>query len=235
MLKLLILYTIMLVTTLVAVSQSMDGTHIVGYVRDSLSREGIPYVTVAFLGDDGGVTGNEQGGFTIDTDEDVLAIRLSAVGYHNKDVVLNPGQTVVVVDLVSSAVELDEVLVERTREKYSKKNNPAVELLQRIRAGMRDYDPLNNPYYSYERYERMMYGFNDFDEVASKVRLFRRLGSLGEFTDTSATTGKRVLPISIKEQISQEYYRSSPKTHKQVVVGVKNSGIDESMDQASVK
>ncbi|MBO7608933.1 MAG: carboxypeptidase-like regulatory domain-containing protein [Muribaculaceae bacterium] len=225
----------MLLTVLVAVSQPIAGTHIVGYVRDSLSRDAIPYASVAFLGDDGGVTGTEQGGFTIDTDIDVLAIRISAVGYHSKDVVLNPNQTVVVVDLVRSAVELEEVLVQRNKEKYSKKNNPAVELLRRIRANMHDHDPMNSAYYSYDRYERLMYGFNDLDEVASKGKIFRRLGTLGEYTDTSTVTGKRVLPIAIKEQVSQEYYRRSPKTHKQVVTGVKNSGIDESMDQASMK
>lgn len=218
-----------------AVTDYVGGTHIVGYVRDSVTREGLPFVSVAILGGNDGTVSNEHGGFNIDTDLDIAAIRLTAVGYKPKDVVLNPGQTVLVVDLSPSTIELSEVVVKRKKDKYSKKNNPAVELMRRIRSHMNEHDPLKSQYYSHEKYERLMYGFNDIDEVASKNRFFRRFGFLGDYADTSAVTGKRVLPISIKEQVSQEYYRNSPQSHKQIVTGLKSSGIDESMDQASVK
>ena len=230
-----IIVTASLCTAHGAAGDHIGGTHIVGFVRDSITREGLPFVSIAMLGGNEGTVSNEQGGFNIDTDIDITALRLTAVGYKTKDVVLNPGQTVVVVDLSPSTIELNEVVVKRTKDKYSKKNNPAVELMQRLRSHMRHDDPLKTPYYSFEKYERLMYGFNDIDEVAKKNRIFRRFGFLGDYADTSAVTGKRVLPISIKEQVSQEYYRLSPKTHKQVVIGTKNSGIDEQMDQASVK
>lgn len=228
-------YMLLSVMALTLTAQSVGGTHIVGYVRDSLTRVALPSVSISLMGTELVVLSNEYGGFSIDTDLDIAAIRLSAVGYHAKDVVLNQGQTVVVVDMKSSAIELSEVEVKKTKEKYSKKNNPAVDLLRRIRATMRDYDPMRHDYFSYEKYERLMYGFNDVTELTDKNVVFRKFGFLADYADTSRVTGKRVLPISIKEQVSQEYYRRSPESHKQVVIGLKSGGIDESMDQASVK
>ena len=228
-------YILFLLLSLCAVGQTISGTHIVGYVRDSLSRDPVPLVTISLMGADMELMGSELGGFSVDTDQDIAAIRLSAMGYRTKDVVLNPGQTVVVVDLVPAAIELAEVEVKKKKEKYSKKNNPAVELQQRIRLHMDRQNPFRNDYYSFEKYERLKYGFNDVTELTDKNVLFRKYAILGDYADTSQVTGKRVLPISVKEQIAQEYFSRSPKSHKTLVQGVKSSGIDESMDQASVK
>ena len=106
--------------------QTISGTHVVGYVRDSVSRDAIPMVTIKLMGADMELVGSEQGGFSVDTDMDIAEIRLSAMGYKTKDVVLNPGQTVVVVDLVPATIELAEVEVRRTKEKYSSQPIPTV-------------------------------------------------------------------------------------------------------------
>ena len=233
--RLYLSYIFLVLYSLFAMGQTISGTHVVGYVRDSVSRDAIPMVTIKLMGADMELVGSEQGGFSVDTDMDIAAIRLSAMGYKTKDVVLNPGQTVVVVDLVPATIELAEVEVRRTKEKYSKKNNPAVELMRRIRSHMDELNPLQNDYFSFKKYERLMYGFNDVTELTDKNVIFKRFAFLGDYADTSQVTGKRVLPISVKEQVAQEFFCRSPKKHKTLVQGVKSTGIDESMDQASVK
>lgn len=211
------------------------GVHIVGYARDAATREPVPMVSVALLGTEVVVMGNEQGGFTIDTDVDAAVLRFTAVGYHPKEVTINPGQTVLVVDMSTASVELSEVEVNRTREKYSKKNNPAVELMQRIRSTMHEHDPMRSDFYSFDKYQRVVYGFNDFDELAMKNKVFRRFSFLGEYADTSRVTGKRVLPISVREQTSTVFHRRDPQSLKEVVTGMRNGGIDEPLDQSGVK
>ena len=103
-------------------------TQIAGYVRDSVTREPIPYASIAILGTTDGVNSNNKGGFQINSAKTVSTLRVSAIGYQTKDIALRIGQSVLVVDLVQESVELKEVVVKRTKEKYSKKDNPAVAL-----------------------------------------------------------------------------------------------------------
>jgi len=48
-------------------------------------------------------------------------------------------------------------------------------------------------------------------------------------------TGKRILPISVREQVAQMHYRRDGNVEKRVVLGTINAGVDEGLDQASVK
>lgn len=211
-------------------------TQIAGYVRDSVTREPIARASISLQGTTQGVTSNDKGGFQINSSTSVAVLRVSAVGYHTKDIFLRQGQSVLVVDLVQESIELKEVTVKRTKEKYSKKDNPAVALARRLMSLKHQGNPTDQPYYSHERYVRMMYGFNDFDKVKDKNLLFRKFGFLADYADTSTVTGKRVLPVAIKEQFSQEYFRKEPKTHKELILGQKNVGLDEQLDtQSEVK
>lgn len=215
---------------------SQAQTQIAGFVRDSLTRQPIAHASVALMGTTEGVTSNAQGGFQVNSQTSVAVLQVTALGYQPKNIALRQNQAVLVVDLVPQSRELDEVVVKRTKNKYSKRDNPAVALAKRLMVLKDHGKPTDQPYYSHQRYERMMYGFNDFDQVKDKNLLFRKFGFLGDYADTSAVTGKRVLPISIKEQFSEEYYRRSPRTHKELIVGQKSTGIDDNLDsQSSIK
>ena len=211
-------------------------TQIAGYVRDSVSREPIPYASIAVLGTTEGVNSNNKGGFQLNSAHSIATVRVSALGYQTKDIALRIGQSVLVVDLVQESVELKEVVVKRTKEKYTKKDNPAVALAKRLMVLKKQGNPADQPYYSHDRFERLMYGFNDYDKYQRSNILFRKFGFLSEYTDTSALSGKRVLPVSVKDQFSQEFFRSNPKSHKELILGQKNTGFDEQMDtQSGVK
>ena len=99
-------------------------TQITGLVRDSLSREGVPYATVTLIGTDEGAIANDKGGFTINSRAAFSKLRVTAMGYTPREVPVKAGQgSVVLIDLVPSGVELNEVVVRKGKEKYSKKNN----------------------------------------------------------------------------------------------------------------
>jgi len=229
------LYILILLVTscIAAVAQSM--TQITGMVRDSITREPIPYVSISVPGTDLGVITTEHGGFTLNSRKNIAKLRVSAVGYVTQEVLMRVGQTVVIVDLAPSSVSLSEVVVKRGKEKYSKKNNPAVELAKKLIARRNQGDPLKNDFYSYHKYERMMYGFNDLEEAGGKNPLLRKFKFLEEYADTSTLSGTKVLPVSIKEKLSNEYYRKDPGSHKEYVIAQKSDGIDESFDQTSIK
>lgn len=228
---------ILWLTTLLAVALTARGqaamTQITGLVRDSASREGVPYASISLVGTNEGVLANDRGGFTINSHAHFTQLRVTAMGYSAKVVDIKPGQgSVVLIDLQPTGVELEELVVHKGKEKYSKKNNPAVELIKRLRAHRDDNDPMRMMHYGYSQYEKMMVGFGNLDDVASKPEDRQWIE---QYADTSLLTGKRILPISIKETVARDYYCRDPKMHKQLILGTKQAGLDERMDQESIK
>ena len=206
-------------------------TQITGLVRDSLSREAVPYATVTLIGTDEGTIANDKGGFTINSRATFSKLRVTAMGYTPREVPIKAGQgSVVLVDLVPSGVELNEVVVRKGKEKYSKKNNPAVEMIKKLRQRRDDNDPRRFPNYGYTQYERMMMGFGNLDDVIKKPE---EQAWVEQYADTSLLTGRQVLPVSIKETVARDWY--SDNGHKQLILGTKSAGIDEHIDQENIK
>ena len=143
-------FSLLIIWALTAIAQQPSVTQITGMVRDSLSREGIGYASVSLVGTTEGTLANAQGGFTINSRAQFTKLRVSAMGYSTKEVAIRAGQgNVVLIDLVATGVELEELVVHKGKEKYSKKNNPAVEMIKRLRARRDDNDPRRHPHYGY--------------------------------------------------------------------------------------
>ncbi len=211
-------------------------TQVTGLVRDSLTREPVSFATVTLKGTTEGTVTNDKGGFAINTRARSSKLRVSALGYRAVEVPVRAGQgSIVIVELVPEAVDLDEVVVHRKKEKYSKKDNPAVEFVKRLRAHRADNAPLRrHNYHWFKQYERVVYGMNDVSETDNNL-LIKKFPFLNDFADTSEVTGRRVLPVSVREKVSWQYYSRAGGKHRERVVGLSNEGIDEHFDQASVK
>ena len=221
----------MLFIALPVCAQHGPVTQITGLVRDSISHDGVARASISLVGTSEGTLATENGGFTINSRASFNQLRVTAMGYRPKVVDIKAGQgSVILIDLAPTGVELDEVVVRKGKEKYSKKNNPAVEMIKRLRAKRDDNDPKRFQHYGYWQYERMMIGFGDLDGLMSKPEEQKWID---EYADTSMLTGKRVLPFSIKETVARDYYNDG--SHKQVILGTKNAGIDEHIDQQNVK
>jgi hypothetical protein len=220
-----------MLVALTAMGQQTAMTQITGLVRDSLSHEGIAYASVSLMGTNEGTLASDRGGFTINSRAKFSKLRVTAMGYKPKEVEIKQGQgSVVLIDLVATGVELDELVVHKGKEKYSKKNNPAVEMIKRLRERRDDNDPRRHPHYGYTQYERMMLGFGNLNDIISKPE---EQAWIDEYADTSLLTGKRILPISIKETVARDYYGDGG--HKQLILGTRNAGIDERIDQENIK
>lgn len=206
-------------------------TQITGLVRDSLTREGIALASVSLVGTSEGTLADERGGFIINSRSHFTKLRVTAMGYTPREMDIKPGQgNVVLVDMVPTGVQLGEVVVRKGKEKYNKKNNPAVEMIKRLRERRDDNDPRRFAHYGYTQYERMMLGFGDLDELMKDPE---QQSWIEQYADTSLLTGKRILPFSIKETVARDHY--SDAGHKQVILGTRSAGIDERIDQENIK
>lgn len=206
-------------------------TQITGLVRDSLTHDGIPYASISLMGTSEGTLATDRGGFTVNSRARFSKLRVTAMGYKPKEVEIKPGQgSVVLIDLTATGVELSELVVHKGKEKYSKKDNPAVDMIKKLRERRDDNDPRRLPHYGYTQYERMMLGFGNLDDIMSKPE---EQAWIEQYADTSLLTGKRILPISIKETVARDHYGANG--HKQVILGTSNAGIDERIDQENIK
>ena len=185
-----------------------------GVVKDSIADEPIPYASIYVVGTKTGVVASVNGQFSFHSKSKHPEIRLQAVGYANKVVKLKSGNNAEnVVYMSSSTKTLDEVIIKKHREKYTKKGNPAVEFINKVRERMHETDPRNHQYFVYDKYERFTYGLNDLTASDTK-ELSKKYNKIKEFIDSSDVTNKKILTISLNEKFSTEYYRKSPSTHK---------------------
>ncbi len=211
-------------------------TTIKGVVVDSVTREPIPFALMFLKGSDAGTQADADGRFEITTKVNFICANFSMMGYTAKDVYVKKGNVNdITVELSADGVTLKEFVVRPGKEHYSKKNNPAVQFMEKLRDMKEKYDPKNHDYFSYDRYEKMTFALNDFSEKKKDKWLFKKFKFIFDYMDTSEVSGKPILNVSVKEKLSTQLYRKSPNTEKEYVKGVKRAGVDEIVDEESVQ
>lgn len=103
-----------------------------GVVTDSLTREPLPYTSVYLKGTtEGGMT-DDKGVFLFKTYRPEARLVISAVGYQEYTRLIHPARGGrIMVTLAPTTYALDEVVVKPKRERYRKKDNPAVEFVRK--------------------------------------------------------------------------------------------------------
>lgn len=211
-------------------------TTVKGLVIDSISHEPIPYAAIFFRGSDKGLLTNENGEFNMTTSANFISLSISTMGYKEKEIYVDKGKTnELIIELVPTGVALKEVVVNYKKDKYSKKNNPAVIFMEKLRDRRHLYDPKNHEYYSYDKHTKINLGLNNFSEEQKKNWIMKKFSFIFDYLDTSEVSGKPILNVSVKEKISTEYFRKKPHSEKELIKGNKSAGIDEVFDQESIQ
>lgn len=119
-----------------------------------------------------------------------------------------------------SSLEMEEVVVQAEKKKYSRKNNPAVELMEKVIAAKKTRDMRTNDYVSYKKYARTMLALNDFTvESLEQDENLKGKSFLKNYAEVFPETGKTIVPISIEEKNTTELYRKSDGKSKSIVHG----------------
>lgn len=207
-----------------------------GVVTDSVTGEPLPYANIFLKGSTSGIASDIDGRFSFSTSTNFTSLQVSVMGYDTKNIYVNKGKhNTLNIKLVPSETMLEEVVVTRTKNKYSKKNNPAVQLMERIRAKHPRYNPENHEFYSYDKYEKIVMALNDFYPDRQSSWITKKFDFIYDFIDTSEVSGKPILPISVKEKSSRVLYRKDGGKHKEYIAGIKRSGLDEVADEESIQ
>lgn len=215
---------LLLLSTFLSLDASGATSALTGVVVDSLTHEGLSYVAVFVQGKSAGTMTDENGRFSLAAKIPGDTLRFSMMGYSTKKVVASPVMTV---ELSPTGVTLNEVIVKPKKEKYSKKNNPAVDFLNRIRAASPLSDPKRHDYYNYDKYERINMAINDFDPDKNYSWIGKKFNFLKDHLDYSEISGRPILNFLTKEKSSEVNYRKKPETTRETVLGLKQVGLDE--------
>lgn len=205
-----------------------------GIIKDSLADEPVPYASIHIKGESQGTIASVDGKFTLFAQAPSINATVQVVGYKTKDVTLTAQQQPIVVYLQSQSRTLDEVVILKHKKKYEKKGNPAIEFINKVRLHMRDQDPFEQPFYSYDKYEQMTFGLNDLGNIDKNI-IMKTFKGAWEYLDTSEVSHKVILPVSLNETYSTDYYRRKPHSHKSLVIGAQHVGLDENFDPSSIK
>jgi len=207
--------------------------YIQGVVRDSISGEPLSFVNVYDLTGEKGVLTDDEGRFRISSSRNKSRLKVSSLGYNAKEMTATPGIPVEFL-LSASTTNLEEFVVKPGKTKYSKRN-PAVALMQRVRADYEKTDPRREPHYSFDEYEKLVLGLNDYKRPPTTNKHLKKFSFLRQNIDTSLVTGKAVLDLSMKERRSTRLFSANPKLEKEIVTAYRSIGVDESLNQSYVR
>lgn len=219
--KLYFVVVLLLVSTL----QLMAQQKITGRVIDE-DGFAVSYASVQYRGHKIAVSSDSQGKFSIEKHPGWV-LTVSALSYKSQTISVNEKTDFIEVKLKDDSHKLNEVVVKTKRGKYTRKDNPAVELMRRVIAAKKKTDLSNHDYYQYDKYQKITLALNDLKKEQLEGKFFSKRQYLLDQVETSPYNGKLTLPVSIDETVSQHIYRKDPKTEKDIIKGQQSNGIGQ--------
>ena len=213
-------------------SHAQSFTSASGIVKDSITGEPLPFVSVYFDGSTIGAMTDDNGTFTLQNNQGYTKLAAASLGYDTKFIDLKPGKKNdnLEVLLKPTAFEISEVVVKPKREKYTRKDNPAVELIKKVIAHKNDNRIEAKPEYQTEVYEKLSLSLDNFNPNLDKNKFLKKFKFIKNYLDTSEFNGKPILTVSVRENLSDFYYRKRPKAEKTIVRAKRMQGIDKTLD-----
>ena len=198
-----------------------------GVVTDSLTNEPLMYVTVQYEGKGVGDISDEKGEYRVQKHPEWNELTFSSIGYVTKKVRITSDTKTLNVKMVSDDVMLSEIVIKPKRERYSRKNNPAVDFMRKVIEHKKGLKLEEKDYYQYRRYEKMKMSLNDVTPEKLEKGIYKKFSFFKDQVEVSPKTNKMILPISIKETASRTIYRKEPESKKTIIEGMNSSGIED--------
>ena len=213
------LFFLFLVMALAAQAQ------VTGIVVDKESGDTIPFASLLYKGHHVTAVGEADGTFSIER-HNGWTLTVKAVGYKTFTVSVKADTPMpLVVRMKPEAQRLDEVVVKsKRRSKYSRKNNPAVELMKRVVEAKKRTDLENHDFYQYSKYQKITLALNDVTPTELEEVQERKMQWMLDQVEICPLNNKLILPLSVDETALQHIYRKSPKQHKDIIKGQSTKG-----------
>ena len=163
-------------------------------------------------------------------------LTFSSVGFQPQTIKVTPSTpSHLKIVLKEDAHSLGEVVIKQKREHYSRKNNPAVELMKRVIAAKKRSHLDNYDYYQYNKYQKITFSLNDIKPAdLDSGKFFKKRAYVKEQIETSPYNGKLILPVSVDETVTQHIYRKDPKVEKDIIKGQRSEGVNNVLQTGDI-
>ena len=215
------------VLLLLIFSLAIDAQTIRGVVVDEETGDSIPHPGLQYKKGKVVVSGGSDGSFSIARLNDEY-LTVSAVGYKTLQILIGPNTPARMrITLKPDTKRLKEVTVRGKKGKYSRKNNPAVELMKRVIAAKKRNDLENHDYYRYDKYQKLTLAVNDITPAEVEKEKGKNRQWLVNQIEFCPYNNKLILPLSVDETVTQHIYRKDPKKEKTIVLGQRATGVND--------
>lgn len=212
---------------------AQDITSIKGKVYNVVTQEPILGAVVTFSGDKKGVSTDYAGSFFISNSLDLDRVNINILGYEPMSFLIPKGEhTNQNVYLLPKELELNEVQITSEKEKYDKNNNPAILLIQKVIQNKKSNSIYSQKNYKFDEYQYFMLGIDDLDDISEKPNKYEKFR---EYADSSKIDKKLILPITLKEKISDIVVGENQNKLKHTIKAQQIIGIDENMEQEAIE
>lgn len=134
-----------------------------GVVQDAISDEAIALANIRYEDASTAVMSDNEGKFSIPKLVS-RKLKISAVGYKTDFILINKEtSSQLTIRLEPESYGLSEVSVTGKKQRYSRRNNPAVELMKRVISQKDKFYISNLPHYEYEDYRKVIIAADDID------------------------------------------------------------------------
>ena len=198
-----------------------------GVITDAKTGEAVPYASVIYKGHQVAVASDLNGHFTI-ARHSGWTLTFSAVGYQTHTVTvssLTPSR--LEIKLSEDTKTLKEVTVKSKRNRYSRKNNPAVELMKKVVAAKKRTDLSQRDFYQYNKYQKLTLAANEITPALFENPKLKKKQWLLNQIEVCSYNNKLILPLSVDETVSQHVYRKKPHDEKTIIKGSNSTGIGD--------
>ena len=199
-----------------------------GVVKDAETGEFLPYLNVFYEGKGVGVITDLDGRFEIQRVVEWKELTFSSIGYTTQVVPISNKTQELTILMKPLDHTLDEVVVKPRKGKYSRKNNPAVELMKKVVAHKTLDDLKQKDYYSYNTYQKLTFAVNNITaDSLRESKIFVKFPFFKDQVEYCPEIDKHILPVSVDETVTQNVYRKHPESEKSIVRGINSTGVNE--------
>lgn len=206
----------------------IDSTLLQCYVVDWQTGDSIPYANAVYRNLKLGASSDANGHFSI-ARKVGEQLTITAIGYKPRHIKITAHTArELKVTLIADSKQLQGIVVKaKRRHKYSRKDNPAVELMRRVIAAKKQTHLENHDYYQYDKYQKVTMAINNLTPDELEGSMFKKAPWLLDQVETCPYNNKLILPISVDETLTQHLYRKSPRDEKDIVLGQSTKGISK--------
>jgi len=221
-------------TLFLIMAQYAAAQDLTGVITDEATGDSIPFASVQYKKERISISSDGAGRFSI-ARRNGAYITFSAMGYQQKRMLVSASTPQELrVRLKQDTRQLQGVTVKSKRSKYSRKENPAVELMRRVIAAKKKTDLANHDYYQFNKYQKITLAMNDIKPSDLESEKLRKKKWLVNQIEVCPYNNKLILPLSVDETVSRNIYRKDPKSEKTIITGQNTTGVNDLIETGDI-